>query len=550
MPRYLTPALFGTVLLALVGVPMVWSLWGAMVAGTRASGWVALAQDPQTLAALQMSVWTALCATALALAGSAWVLSRTFGAGTAPRWVRYLPSFLAVPHAAFAIGWVALLAPSGWLLRALSPWATGLDHPPAWSTSQDPWGLGMIAVLVFKEVPFLLWTALAYLQQPDVARQLQAQLRVAHTLGYSAPSAWWRVVWPQLLPRLALPMLAVWAYSLTVVDVALVAGPTSPPTLATLAWQWLQDASPDTNAQGATAAWLLAACLALGAAAAWLLAHLPLWKRLWTAGTKPFNGQALIVTTRSWPMGLLVGAYALVLLALAIGSVSAYWPFPALWPQAFTFAAWKSVWDSTNTLLTTVWLGLASAALALVWALAWLELAPAAWQRRAQPLLLMPLVLPAVLWVVGLHRLALAWDMDAHASGLWLAHSLACLPYVLLALSSPYTGFDARIAPLCATLGRSRWAMLWHVKWPLLKATLASAFAVGFAVSVAQYLPTLYVGAGRFATVTTEAVTLAAGGQRSLTAAYAWLQWLLPVALFALAAWLGRPRQFAPHTAQ
>jgi putative thiamine transport system permease protein len=68
-------------------------------------------------------------------------------------------------------------------------------------------------------------------------------------------------------------------------------------------------------------------------------------------------------------------------------------------------------------------------------------------------------------------------------------------------------------------------------------------------VSVAQYLPTLYVGAGRFNTVTTEAVNLAAGGQRSLTAAYAWLQWLLPVLVFALAArwshrrWPKRPSE-------
>jgi putative thiamine transport system permease protein len=68
---------------------------------------------------------------------------------------------------------------------------------------------------------------------------------------------------------------------------------------------------------------------------------------------------------------------------------------------------------------------------------------------------------------------------------------------------------------------------------------------VGFAVSVAQYLPTLYVGAGRFATVTTEAVTLASGGQRSLMAAFAWLQWLLPVVLFSAAAWLGRKRRFS-----
>ena len=41
-----------------------------------------------------------------------------------------------------------------------------------------------------------------------------------------------------------------------------------------------------------------------------------------------------------------------------------------------------------------------------------------------------------------------------------------------------------------------------------------------------------------------EAVTLAAGAQRSLTSAYAGLQWLLPVLGFALAAWVGRPRRF------
>jgi putative thiamine transport system permease protein len=83
-----------------------------------------------------------------------------------------------------------------------------------------------------------------------------------------------------------------------------------------------------------------------------------------------------------------------------------------------------------------------------------------------------------------------------------------------------------------------------RIKWPLLKRALASAWAVGFAVSVAQYLPTLWVGAGRFATVTTEAVTLASGGQRSLMSAYAALQMLLPMLAFALASVWGRPRHF------
>jgi putative thiamine transport system permease protein len=64
--------------------------------------------------------------------------------------------------------------------------------------------------------------------------------------------------------------------------------------------------------------------------------------------------------------------------------------------------------------------------------------------------------------------------------------------------------------------------------------------AVGFAVSVAQYLSTQFVGAGRHTTVTTEALTLASGGQRTLMAAFALLQALLPALAFGAAWWIAR----------
>ncbi|MGA0007100.1 MAG: ABC transporter permease, partial [Burkholderiaceae bacterium] len=61
---------------------------------------------------------------------------------------------------------------------------------------------------------------------------------------------------------------------------------------------------------------------------------------------------------------------------------------------------------------------------------------------------------------------------------------------------------------------------------------------------VAQYLPTLYIGAGRFVTVATEAVAQATTGQRGLMSAYAALQTILPLMAFAVAVLLGRPRRF------
>ena len=528
------------------GLPMVWAAMAAMRQALVPAAWLALLADAQLSSALVLTLWTGLASTALSWSLAACLLSEGFVRQQLARWLRALPVMLATPHAAFAIGLVFLLSPSGWLVRLLSPWLTGFDFPPPWPTTQDPWGLSLILALCAKEIPFLLWVAATQLQREDIRRSWQAEHALAQTLGYSRRQAFWRVVWPQLSPRLALPALAVLAYSLTVVDMALVIGPAAPPTLAVLSWQWLQDADPLTGRQGAAAGALLLLLVAGLGGLGRLTGRLHARRRMHWPGPKPpgdptrRKGWAAI--TLLW---LLRGLYAAVLLALGIGSVAGLWPFPAVWPSALTTEAWLTVWQSSSTLGNSLSLGLASAALGLLWSVAWLELAPRSWDTRLRPLLYASMLMPGVLWVTGLHAVSLQLGIDGQWLGVLGAHVLMVLPYVMLALATSYQGFDARLAQLSASLGHGRWYFLWRVKWPLLQSALASAFAVGFAVSMAQYLPTLYVGAGRLNTVTTEAVTLAADAQRSLTSAYAWLQWCLPVVVFALAAWAGRPRVFS-----
>jgi len=538
-------------LAAVIATPLLWMTALAVAEGLNLGAWQALWEAPQLPQALALSVWTGLAATGLSISCAAWLLSRSFPGPLWARSVKTLSPLLAVPHAAFAIGFALLIAPSGWLLRVLSPWATGFDAPPPWPSTQDPWGLGLIAVVAAKEVPFLLWAAATQLQRAEVGLRMCRELDVARSMGYAPHTAWWRVLWPQLWPRLTGPALAVLAYSLTVVDMALVIGPTSPPTLALLAWQWLADADATVNAQGATAAWLLALVVGGLAAVLWNLWRWVPGRSRWVGGERgklsntSHSGTVMAKHAAiAAPHRLLVGLYVSVMIGLAVSSVAGVWPFPQLWPTTLSLQAWQSVATSADTLGTTLLLGLLSSATALVWAVAWLECATSAWDVPLRRLIYLPLLLPSVLWVVGLHRLCLAWGVDATVTGLWIAHTLAVLPYVLIALRPAYQGFDERYRQIAATLRQSHWSFLILVKWPLLKATLGSAFAVGFAVSAAQYLPTLFVGAGRFTTVTTEAVTLASGAQRSLTAAFAWLQWLLPALVFGVAAWVGRPRQF------
>ena len=58
---------------------------------------------------------------------------------------------------------------------------------------------------------------------------------------------------------------------------------------------------------------------------------------------------------------------------------------------------------------------------------------------------------------------------------------------------------------------------------------------IGVAVSMAQYLPTLFLGAGRVVTLTTEAVTLSSGSDRRITGVYASLQAGLPLVAYFMA---------------
>ena len=331
-----------------------------------------------------------------------------------------------------------------------------------------------------------------------------------------------------------------------------------------LAWQWLSDADLLTQSQGVAAAgWLTGTVLVAGVLMVVALQALAAMRKFASRGSLP-QSQATNLKclppqkTPTWLLHFcrrlppqpnamwttILITYAAVWFALTVGSVSGVWPFPQVWPELWTLGAWQQVASSAHTVWTTLGLGVASASVCLLWSVAWLELAPRRWQQALQPWFLLPLVLPSVLWVVGLYSLALHTRLEGQWLGLSLAHAVMVLPYVLLALVPAYQAVDPRQAALVASLGHGRWVYLWRVKWPLLQRAIASAWAVGFAVSVAQYLPTLYVGAGRFATVTTEAVTLAAGAQRSLMSAYAALQMLLPIAAFALAAWLGRPRRF------
>jgi putative thiamine transport system permease protein len=150
-------------------------------------------------------------------------------------------------------------------------------------------------------------------------------------------------------------------------------------------------------------------------------------------------------------------------------------------------------------------------------------------------ILYVPLLVPQVTFLFGLQFLGVVLRADGLIVSVMFAHLVFVLPYMFLSLADPYRRFDRRMLQVAAGLGMGYWRRLFQVRLPMMVGPLLTALAIGIAVSIGQYLPTLLIGAGRVPTLTTEAVALSAGGDRRALAVAASLQALLPFVAFWIA---------------
>jgi putative thiamine transport system permease protein len=240
---------------------------------------------------------------------------------------------------------------------------------------------------------------------------------------------------------------------------------------------------------------------------------------------------------------------AAALLTLVLWAFAQDWRFPNALPSAWSLAAAGRLVSAADTIGTTVLVAGLAALIAVVLALGCLENEQRHGVRpgsRALWLLAVPLLLPQIAFLFGAQVVLVRIGLDGTLAAVVWAHLVFVLPYVFLSLVDPYRALDPRFTRIAAGLGAAPARIFFAVKVPLLLKPILVAFAVGFAVSISLYLPTLFAGAGRIATLTTEAVTLASGADRRLVGATALAQTVLPLAVYALAlllpSWFRRMR--------
>ena len=491
---------------------------------------------PGVLRSSVLSLTVGLVTTAVSLAIVMLLIACWHGTKFFKSLQNLLSPLLSVPHAAAAFGLAFLIAPSGWLMRLVSPWATGVTRPPDWLIVNDPFALSMMAGLIAKEVPFLLLVSLAALPQSDLRRKTV----LAATLGYGPVSGFFKTSFPLIYRQIRLPVLAVLAYATSVVDVAIILGPSTPAPLSVRLLQWMNDPEITERFRASAGAMMQLGVTAL-ALLVWFMGEQLMRKgglRAINRGHRRFADQAL----RRIIAVLAVLSSAMVLLGiivLGIWSIAGFWRFPDALPVSFTLANWsRQAMGLETPLQNTLTIGLAATAIAIVLTLACLEQEARSGKSatsRALVLLYLPLIVPQVSFLFGLNILVLQLGGKANVMLVIFSHVIFVLPYVYLSLADPWHAWDRRYGMVARGLGATPGRVLLRVKLPMLLAPLLTASAVGVAVSTALYLPTVLLGAGRVTTLTTEAVTLASGQDRRLLAVYAVLQTVVPFLAFLLA---------------
>ncbi|SIT88907.1 putative thiamine transport system permease protein [Yoonia rosea] len=544
--RRFLPVLPILTLLAMLG-PVAAGLWGTVLPAfghLPAAGLAGPSLDPfrdlfdwaGLPRAVMLSLSTGVLATGISLAIV--VLITAGWSGTRPfrALERLLSPLLSVPHAAAAFGLAFLIAPSGWLSRLVSPGLTGWERPPDILIVQDSWGLTMTAGLIIKEVPFLLLITLAALGQADAQRSTT----IAQALGYGRVTGWLKTVFPRVYAQIRPPVYVVLAYSMSVVDVAVILGPNTPPSLSVQIVKWMSDPDLAMRLEAAAGA-LLQLGLVVGALLFWRIGEVVVASlgRRWIAkGSRgrldPVVAQAALVAGGISAVTVLLG-----LVVLVIWSFAGFWGFPDAFPDGWTLRNWMRFGPGTlEALGETALIACTVALVALILTIGCLEAEyryGLSFSQRAVWLLYLPLLIPQTAFLPGLQTLMLNMGADVGRLPVMLAHLVFVLPYVFLSLADPFRAWDTRMGTIAAALRASPDGVLWRVRLPMLLRPILTALAVGLAVSVGQYLPTLLIGGGRVATLTTEAVALASGGDRRAIGVYGLMQTGAALVPFALA---------------
>ena len=488
----------------------------------------------KTFLSLILSFWTGFFS-----ALSSWLLIFLFGAVFYQTKIwqtfkKYISIFLAYPHLAFGVGLTLLFSPSSifsHLLGLTFDW----QKTPNWIGIPDPYGFSLYIGLILREVPFLIFLMIGILNRGSYKMYYVNSI----LFGYSRFKTWQNIIWPQISKKLYIPLIIVMIYGLSCIDLSLVLGPNLPPTFSILIFELMKDPNLDNKLLGSVGIILLLLLIIVSISLFFSLETIYnyLIKKTQINGKrsyKPIFEKIISYFMKFFYVNLYV-LFFLVIFVNLVWSFIKNWQYPSFFPQ-WTLKYWLSI-SWSNVFIETFLLGLFSSLIALFLSCSIFELLKTTSKKiknRIVSFFLIPFFVPDISLVFGIYILFISLNLNSSYFGILWSHLIFVFPYIYLTLQSAYGNFEERYWQTSLLLRKSKIETFFKIKLPILILPICFSLAIGFSVSVSQYLTTVFIGEGRFSTLTTEALIFASGGNRRVLGIYVTLQSFITFLVFAL----------------
>jgi putative spermidine/putrescine transport system permease protein len=211
------------------------------------------------------------------------------------------------------------------------------------------------------------------------------------------------------------------------------------------------------------------------------------------------RGVPASIRVAAWIFVTLTLVFVLAPLIVVAGvsvSESQFIVFP---PQGFSLR-WYEAILSSSTYLAAAWTSLKLAVLVTVTVTIVGAGAAIALHRRRLPasdligaLFLSPLILPTIIFSIGLLMLWSARFGPVTFTALWIGHSVVALPYVVRTTLAVLADSDPFLEEAARTMGANRWQTLVHVVLPQCAPGLAAGAFFAFNISFDEAIVALFL---------------------------------------------------------
>ncbi|GAB6191195.1 hypothetical protein JCM39068_09440 [Desulfocastanea catecholica] len=226
-------------------------------------------QDADFAKSLTLTLYIATTSTVIAACISvvlALALTRWAADSRAINFLLQIP--LTVPHLVIALSVILLLTPSGLFSRlfsTLSIISSPADFP---LLVNDGWGIGILIVYIWKEVPFITFMLLSVLK--NMGSEL---LEAGSTLNASRRQRFMYIILPIIAPSLGSACLIVFAFTFGAFEVPYLLGRTYPLALPVWAYKNYSDIDLLARPEGIAIGLIIAVIVILAIIASQLLLH-------------------------------------------------------------------------------------------------------------------------------------------------------------------------------------------------------------------------------------------------------------------------------------